>query len=116
MCVCVVIPFILDIRFVDVPAGVAQKKYLIYAVLALIFIAIRIQPSLSLVEREVVSVYPRISRSPLPILSTCPLHTNSGCGNRGAHINWSMMTSKTAAPVTETTLRTTGPVPADSRH
>ena len=46
----------------------------------------------------------------------CPLHTNSGCGKREAHINWSIMTCKMAAPVTGTTLRTTGPVPADSRQ
>ena len=50
------------------------------------------------------------------VLSTCPLHTNSGCGQREAHINWSMMTCKKAAPVTGTTLRTTGPVPTDSRQ
>ena len=47
-------------------------------------------------------------------------HTNiiSGCGKREAHINWSMVTSKIAAPVTGTTtcLRTTGPLSADSRH
>ena len=49
-------------------------------------------------------------------LSTCPLYTNSGYGKREAHINWSMMTCKMAAPVTGTTLRTTGPMPADSRQ
>ena len=49
--VCVVIPFILNVRFVDVPAGVTQKEghtgFLIHlpsAVLALIFLARRIQP------------------------------------------------------------------------
>ena len=26
VCVCVVIPFILDVRFVDVPAGVTQEE------------------------------------------------------------------------------------------
>ena len=31
------------------------------------------------------------------------------------HIYWSMVTCKMAAPVTRTTLRTTGPEPADSR-
>ena len=25
------------------------------------------------------------------ILPTCPLYTNSGCGEREAHINWSMV-------------------------
>ena len=47
---CVVIPFILDVRFVDVPAGVPQEEghtgFLIHlpsAVLALIFLARRIQ-------------------------------------------------------------------------
>ena len=56
---CVVIPFILDVRLVDVPAGVAQEEghtgflRLPYAVLALIFLARRIQPFLSLVDREV---------------------------------------------------------------
>ena len=60
VCVCVVIPFILDVRFVDVPAEVTQEevqtRFLIQlpsAVLALTFLARRIQPSLSLVEREV---------------------------------------------------------------
>ena len=60
MCVCVVIPFILDFRFVDVPAVVTQEEgltgfliHLLSAVLALIFLARRIQPFLSLVDREV---------------------------------------------------------------
>ena len=59
ICVCVVIPFILDVRFVDVPAGVTQEEgrtgflHLPSAVLPLIFLARRIQPSLSLVDREV---------------------------------------------------------------
>ena len=61
MCVihCVVIPFILDVRFLDVPAGVTQEEghtgfiYLPSAVLALIFLARRIQPPLSLVDCEV---------------------------------------------------------------
>ena len=44
-CVCVVIPFILDVRYVDVSAGVAQEEghtgffHLPSAVLALIFIS-----------------------------------------------------------------------------
>ena len=57
---CVVIPFILDVRFVDVPAGVTQEKghtgffiHLPPAELALIFLARRIQPFLSLVDLEV---------------------------------------------------------------
>ena len=60
MCVYVVIPFILDVRFVDVAAEVTQEEahtgflHLPSAVLALIFLAKRIQPLfLSLVEREV---------------------------------------------------------------
>ena len=67
MCVCVVklhitfFPFILDVRLVDVPAGVTQEEghtgFLIHllpsAVLALIFLARKIQPFLSLVDREV---------------------------------------------------------------
>ena len=55
MCVCVVIPFILD-----VPAGVTQEEghtgfliHLLSAVLALIFLARRIQPFLSLVDSTV---------------------------------------------------------------
>ena len=58
VCVCVVIPFILDVRLVDVPAGVTQEEgqtgflHLPSAVLAFIFLARRIQPSLSLVDRE----------------------------------------------------------------
>ena len=52
----------------------------------------------------------------MPILSTCPLHTNSGCGKREANTDWSMVTCKMAAPVTGTTLRTPGSVPMDSRQ
>ena len=58
MCVCVVIPFILDVRLVDAPAGVTQEEghtgffHLPSAVLALIFLARRIQHFLSLVNRE----------------------------------------------------------------
>ena len=58
--VCVFFPFILDVRLVDVPAGVTQEEghtgfptHLPSAVLALIFLARRIQPFLSLVDREV---------------------------------------------------------------
>ena len=59
VCLCVVIPFFLDVRHVNAPAGVTQEEgytYLLHlpsAVLALIFITRRIQPSLSLVDREV---------------------------------------------------------------
>ena len=60
MCVCIVIPFILDVRLVGAPAGVTQEEghtgFLIHlpsAVRALIFVARRIQPFLSLVDREV---------------------------------------------------------------
>ena len=58
-CLCVVIPFILDFRLVDAPAGVTQEEGLRVflrlppAVLVLIFIARRIQPFLSLVDRAV---------------------------------------------------------------
>ena len=58
--VCVVILFFLDVKLVDAPAGVTHEEghtgFLIHppsAVLALIFLARRIQPSLSLVDREV---------------------------------------------------------------
>ena len=57
--VCVVIPFTLDVRLADVPAGVTQEEghtgFLIHlpsAVFVLIFLARRIQPFLSLVDRE----------------------------------------------------------------
>ena len=68
---CVVIPFILDVRLVDAPAGYTQEEgrtgflHLPSAVLAFIFIAKMIQPFLSLVDREVefFFVYPRIDRS-----------------------------------------------------
>ena len=62
MCVfvCVAIPFILDVRLVDAPAGVTQEEghtgFLIHlpsSVLPLIFIPRRIQPYLSLVDCEV---------------------------------------------------------------
>ena len=58
VCVCVVIPFILDVRIVDAPVGVTQEgghtgfSHLPSGVLALIFLARRIQPFLSLVDRE----------------------------------------------------------------
>ena len=58
--VCVLFPFILGMSSLDVPAGVTQEEghtiFLIYlpsAVRALIFLARRIQPFLSLVDREV---------------------------------------------------------------
>ena len=56
---CVIIPFILDVRLVDTPAGVTQDEghtgflHLPLAVLALILIARSIPPSLSLVDRDV---------------------------------------------------------------
>ena len=57
---CVVFSFILDVRLVDVPAGVTQEEghtgfliHLPFAGLALIFLARKIQPSFSLVDREV---------------------------------------------------------------
>ena len=58
-CVWVVISFILDVRFVDVPAGVTQCEghteflHLTSAGLAFIFLARRIQPFLSLVNLKV---------------------------------------------------------------
>ena len=60
MCVCVVLPFILDVRLlVDVPAGVTQEEgragflHLPPAVLDSIFIGRMTRPFISLVEREV---------------------------------------------------------------
>ena len=62
MCVyvCVAIPFILDVRLVEAPAGVTQEEghtgflHLPSAVLVLIFIARKIhQAFLSLVDRKV---------------------------------------------------------------
>ena len=57
---CVFFSLVLDVRLVDVPAGVTQeeghKGFLIHfpsAVLAIIFLARRIQLSISLVDREV---------------------------------------------------------------
>ena len=56
---CVVISFILDVRLVDVPAGVTQEGghtgfiHLPSALPALRFVARRIQPFLPLVDREV---------------------------------------------------------------
>ena len=67
---CVVIPFIPDVRLVDVPAGVTQEEghtgflHLPFAVLALIFLARRIQSFLSLVDREVEFRVLTINRSP----------------------------------------------------
>ena len=61
MCLCVFFPFILDIKFVGrAAAGVTQEEGhtgfftpFLSAVRALIFLARRIQPFLSLVDREV---------------------------------------------------------------
>ena len=59
VCVSVAIPFVLDVRLVDVPAGVTQEEghtgflHLPCAVLAFIFLSRSIQPFLSLVDREV---------------------------------------------------------------
>ena len=59
VCVCVAIPFILDVRLMDVPAEVTQEEghtgflHLPSAVLALFFLARRISAFLSLVDREV---------------------------------------------------------------
>ena len=59
MYVCVFFPFILDIKFVG-RTGVTQEEghtgffiHLLSAVCALIFLARRIQPFISLVDREV---------------------------------------------------------------
>ena len=59
--VAVFTPFMLDVRLVDVPAGVTQeegqKRFLIRLpspVLALMFLARRIQPLFSLADREVI--------------------------------------------------------------
>ena len=62
--------FILDVRFVDGPAGVTHEQghtgflHLPSAVLDLIFLARRIQPFLSLVGREVEFCVLTISHSP----------------------------------------------------
>ena len=61
VCVCVFFPFILDIKFVGrTAAGVTQEEghtgfliHLLSAGRAFFFLARRIQPSLSLVDREV---------------------------------------------------------------
>ena len=59
VCVCAAISFILDVGFVDVPAGVTQEEgytgflRLPSAVLTLSFLARRIQSFLSLIDREV---------------------------------------------------------------
>ena len=66
VCVCVVIPFILDVRLMDAPAGVTREE-VTFVVLTLFLTARSIQPFLSLVDRKVSNfVYPRrIDRSPL---------------------------------------------------
>ena len=47
---------------------------------------------------------------------TCPLHTICESGKREAHIICSMSIPEKAAPVTGTTSKTFGPVPAYSRQ
>ena len=69
---CVVFPFILDVRLVDVPAGVTQQEeghtgfliHIPFAVLTLNFLARRIKSFISLVDREV-KFCERTVRSPL---------------------------------------------------
>ena len=60
VCVCVFFPFILDIKFVGRTSGVTQEEghtgffiRFLSAVRALIFLPRRIQPFISLVDREV---------------------------------------------------------------
>ena len=68
LCMCVFFPaFNLDISSFDVPAGVTQEEghtgffiHFLSAVRALIFLARRIQPFLSLVDREVELCVPTI--------------------------------------------------------
>ena len=68
---CVVIPFTLDVRLVDALAGVTREEGhtefvpLHSAVFALMFLTRRIQPYLSLGDREVKFVYAQNDRSPL---------------------------------------------------
>ena len=35
------------------------------------------------------------------VFSTCPLHTNSGCGKREANIDWSIVMQRQAHPLLE---------------
>ena len=92
---CVVTPFILDARLVDVPAGVTQEEGQIgflrlpSAILALIFLARRIQAFLSLVDRR------------------------SWCGRCAYQLVHGDLPRQHPFG---TTLRFTSPVPADSRH
>ena len=71
----------------DVPAGVTQEEghtgfctHLLSGVRVLIFLARRIQPFFSLVDREVEFLCTNDSIVLWPVLSTCPLHIISGCG------------------------------------
>ena len=52
----------------------------------------------------------------LYILSTCPRQINSGCGKERRILIGPWEPAKAAPVVTGTTLRFTGPVPADSRQ
>ena len=72
-----VIPFILDVRLVDVPAGIIEEEdrtgflHLSSAVLASIFLARRIQPFLSLVDPVKSNcVYKRIRTNPSPLVAS----------------------------------------------
>ena len=71
MLCCVFFPFIRTSSSLDVPAGVTQEEghtgfliHLLSAVRALIFLARRIQPFLSLVDREVEFCVLTTNRSP----------------------------------------------------
>ena len=65
---CVVIPFIYSGRqtYGRTSRSHTRSRHLPSAVLAFIFLARRIQPFLSLVDREVEFVYPRIIRVTVP--------------------------------------------------
>ena len=60
-----------------------------------------------------------LGRVLIPLHSNCSTavhHNRANPVRKFRHINWSMVTCKIAAPVTGTMLRTTDPVPADSRQ
>ena len=90
--VCVVIPFILEARLVDAPAGFTREEghtgflHQPSAVLGLIFVARMIQPSLFLVDRErrilcthEIIVLHYLLRGKIPVRVTAPRFELTSC-------------------------------------
>ena len=60
--------------------------------------------------------YTSVQYSTVQHRPSVPVVRARGYEKKGTHVDWSNVLPEKTAPVTETTWRTTGPVPADSRQ